>query len=145
MSDASYRADLLVGEDLHVAPKLSCPKAPGVWVESFPGEPYGVHVHNASSNAVHAFIFIDEKLLQTVQMGPGTQYDFKSILSQVKDGWEYRAPLVFGTPLVVERQDGEEARVEAGVGISAASKLGVVRVEFRSGYYRPSHERAAQR
>ena len=134
---SAFIADLLVGKDMHAAAKLATSKAPGTWAESFPGEPYGVRVENKSSGEVRALVIVDGKSLQRIRMPPNTSYVFSSMLSEIKGDIEYRLPLVFGTPVVEEKRDGEEARID-GPDTSAAAKLGIVRVQFSAGYHRPA-------
>lgn len=118
---------ILVGVDLHAAPQLTTSKAPGIWIESFPGEPYGIHVTNLSGEAMRAVIFIDEKPMQRIRLLPGGSHCYKSALLEVKGDLETRSPLIFGTPTVHEHSGTAAASVSGDT--SAASSLGVIRVD----------------
>ena len=119
---------ILVGADLHAAPQLTTSKAPGIWIESFPGEPFGIQITNISGEALRAVIFIDSKPMQRVRLNPDDSFCYKSVLSERKGDLETRLPLLFGTPMVQEHSSMAAASVASDA--SDAASLGVIRVDY---------------
>lgn len=129
-----FHVDVLVGEAKRVSAKFELKGAPGVWVESLPGERFGVRVANASSRKVQARLFLDGNKMDAARIGAGDIFDFMHARSEIKGDVEVQRPYIFTAPLVQELQDGMEARIDTP-GLTAAATLGVIRVEISTGYY----------